>query len=39
MVLETAPLWYCREHLEHELGEAPRKQPIFGRIEGFEVEE
>lgn len=37
--IETAPQWYCREHLEHELGEAPRDQPIFGRIQGFEGEE
>ena len=34
--IEEGPLWFCREHLEQELGEPIREQPIFRRIEGFE---
>ncbi len=31
--IERAPQWRCREYLEHELGEPPASQPIFGRTE------
>ena len=37
--IERAPQWRCREHLELELGEAPREQPIFQRIEDPEAPE
>lgn len=30
--IEEAPQWFCREHLESELGEPVREQPIFRRI-------
>ncbi len=32
--IEEAPQWFCREHLELELGEPVREQPIFRRLEG-----
>jgi hypothetical protein len=31
--IEAAPQWFCRRHLELELGEPVREQPIFRRIE------
>ena len=31
--IEAAPQWYCREHLEQELGAPVREQPLFRRIE------
>ena len=31
--IEAAPQWYCREHLEQELGKPVREQPLFRRIE------
>lgn len=34
--IEAAPLWFCREHLELELGEPVREQPIFRHVEGPE---
>ena len=37
--IERAPQWRCREHLELELGEAPREQPIFQRVENPEPPE
>ena len=37
--VERAPQWRCREHLELELGEAPREQPIFQLVEDPEPPE
>ena len=37
--IERAPQWRCSEHLGLELGEAPREQPIFQRIESPEPPE
>ena len=37
--IERAPQWRCREHLELELGEAPREQPIFQLVEDPEPPE
>ena len=37
--IERAPQWRCSEHLELELGEPPREQPIFQRIESPEPPE
>ncbi len=37
--IEAAPQWYCREHLEQELGAPPREQPLFRRIRGLEQDE
>jgi hypothetical protein len=31
--IEGVPQWFCRGHLELELGEPVREQPIFRRIE------
>jgi hypothetical protein len=30
--IEVGPQWFCREHLEVELGEPVREQPLFRRI-------
>ena len=30
--IEVGPQWFCREHLEMELGEPVREQPLFSRI-------
>jgi hypothetical protein len=32
--IEAAPQWYCKAHLEQELGAPVREQPLFRRIEG-----
>lgn len=37
--IEEGPLWFCREHLEEELGELVREQPLFRRTEGFAGDE
>ena len=31
--IEASPQWYCREHLELELGAPVREQPLFRRIQ------
>ena len=36
--IEAAPQWFCREHLELEMGEPVREQPIFRRLEGPEFD-
>jgi hypothetical protein len=31
--IEVGPQWFCREHLELELGEPVREQELFNRID------
>jgi hypothetical protein len=31
--IEAGPQWFCREHLELELGEPVREEPLFRRVE------
>ena len=33
--IERGPQWFCKEHLELELGESAGEQPIFQRIVGI----
>ncbi len=32
--IESAPQWFCKKHLEQELGSAVQEQPLFRRIRG-----
>jgi hypothetical protein len=33
---QVGPQWRCREHLELELGEPVKKQPLFRRVENHD---